>query len=353
MSSPFITDGQHEASLAQQEILRLQDMITNMGHAIQQLEMNQVPRTTTSFKSPKVNTPDTFKGLRSQVNSFITQLDIYFTLCPHQFTGELDKILFASSFLRDAAFNWFEPQLRQLTQQASGSLQTPSAHTVTTYLGFKAALRVTFGDVDEVATAERQIKGLKQKGSASLYTTDFQRISSHLHWDEAPLMFFYYNGLKEDLKDELSRDDKPKTLMTLMEKAIKIDNRLFERKKEKLQKFGPHQHQQASPGFSSHEPMDLSATTSKFKKSTNPAPHQVQQGVQNKKHTRLTPEERHHRLQNNLCLFCGSAGHIVKECKLARQKHSVSSCCEHYEDFEHSEDECSDLASDDDEEPKN
>lgn len=40
----------------------------------------------------------------------------------------------------------------------------------------------------------------------------------------------FYNGLKEDVKDELYKEDRPKTLDEYIAKVVKIDDRLYARK---------------------------------------------------------------------------------------------------------------------------
>ncbi|WP_254558398.1 hypothetical protein, partial [Salmonella enterica] len=44
-----------------------------------------------------------------------------------------------------------------------------------------------------------------------------------------------YEGLKEEVKDELSRQDRPEEFLKYVELAIKLDNRLYERRKERRQ----------------------------------------------------------------------------------------------------------------------
>jgi len=46
-------------------------------------------------------------------------------------------------------------------------------------------------------------------------------------------MSLFYEGLKEVVKDELSKEDWPPTLMEFANKAIKIDIRQYTRRQEK------------------------------------------------------------------------------------------------------------------------
>ena len=265
---------------------------------------------------PKVQTPDLYHGDRRKLKGFLMQLDIYFTLRPHQFTSDIQKIYFAASYLRGAAFNFFEPYIRRL----GGSSQNTTIPLITSYNQFQEELIRTFGDINETATAQRELQKLRQITSAAQYTTEFRRITSHLTWNEDALIFTYYQGLKSPLKDELSKEERPTTLQTLIEKAVRLDDRLFERRMEKNQDWHPtrisnNHFSSATPKHSAPEPMDLDASIKT--PTSNPAP-QPAGNSQKSKRGKLTPAERKHRMDNNLCLYCGKGGHKVQECYSAQ-----------------------------------
>lgn len=67
----------------------------------------------------------------------------------------------------------------------------------------------------------------------STYATEFQQITSHLSWNEEALCFQFFQGLKDNIKDELAREPLPAVMEDLIEKSVRIDNRLFERKLER------------------------------------------------------------------------------------------------------------------------
>ena len=85
-----------------------------------------------------------------------------------------------------------------------------------------------FGEVDEQQQAEKAILAIKQKGSASRYTADFKQLQAKIDWDDAPLKTAYYNGLKENVKDEVSRSNRLDSLLDIVKLAVRIDNQLYE-----------------------------------------------------------------------------------------------------------------------------
>jgi len=78
----------------------------------------------------------------------------------------------------------------------------------------KFKLRITriFGDIDEERTSERHIRALNQKGPASSYAAEFQQYANRTQWDNAALTAQFYQGLKDCVKDNIVRGDRPKDL---------------------------------------------------------------------------------------------------------------------------------------------
>lgn len=265
----------------------------------------------------KCNLPETFHGTRSKLPSFISALRIYISMNSIQFTTEKSKVLFAISFLKDAAFSWVEPFVRNAMDPTVAEEES----FFNNFEEFLAELQLTFGDIDRKAKAERDIQFVRQKTSVSLYATEFQQIASHLDWNEPALVFQFYKGLKESVKDEVSRLGRPNTLTEIIETSVRLDNRLYERNLERKPQSTTHanvrnhssRHQKASHHNSNYhgpKPMDIDAiSTPTTQRHRGP----------------LSAQERLHRTRNNLCMFCGKPGHRVADCFLAAKKATSSS----------------------------
>ncbi|KFY47014.1 hypothetical protein V494_00226 [Pseudogymnoascus sp. VKM F-4513 (FW-928)] len=106
-----------------------------------------------------------------------------------------------------------------------------------TWKGFTNAITQAFGDIDAKRTVERTLSGLTQKGSAVFYTAQFQQYANRTDWNDEALKNQYYRGLKDFIKDEMARSDRPNNLREMIEMSQKIDNQHYERKLEK----GGHQ----------------------------------------------------------------------------------------------------------------
>ena len=268
---------------------------------------NTPPVTTSTMTShhrePKMNNPAHFDGKRSELSDFLTQLRMIFRAQPSKFSTEDSKVMFAASFLRGTAFRWIQPQLEK----------DPLPYELSTFSSFAQELKRVFGDPEEVATAERTLTTLKQIGSASAYASKFMRISSSVEWNDSALRYQFYSGLKDIIKDELCKLDRPESLAKLMEIAIRIDNRIHERRLEKgpsrppmktttTQVPAPSTFQLVDRG---PQPMDIDAARRKFKP--------------------LSEEEKQRRRMLNLCLYCGQPGHQAMSCPNKGRPTQVSS----------------------------
>lgn len=179
--------------------------------------------------------PPTFDGKKDELPGFLTHLKAFQMFYQKDLQQEVDKVFSAAAFLRGDALNWFEPiQKDYLDWNHDPKRQDKLTKEVFGSFGaFEKRLRETFGDPDEERTAEQQLRNLKQRGSAADYTAKFRQITARLGWDDEPLMAAYYAGLKDEVKDELTKLDRPEEFTDYIATAVKIDNRLYERRMEK------------------------------------------------------------------------------------------------------------------------
>ncbi|SOV02229.1 uncharacterized protein UDID_19148 [Ustilago sp. UG-2017a] len=167
--------------------------------------------------------PEVFAGERGHLEPFLAQVDVFLRLNPGRFINNSDQILWLSTLLCGVAHQWFYPHLSAVNPPA----------WLTDYPLFIHQLRVVFGDPDRIATAKREIEALAQTTSVANYLTQFRQLQMTLNWGEDAMAWFFYRGLKENVKDDLSRSGKPTDLETLIQRSLKIDNRIAERISEK------------------------------------------------------------------------------------------------------------------------
>jgi hypothetical protein len=97
-----------------------------------------------------------------------------------------------------------------------------------------------FGYFNEKRLAEQQLQELKQKESANCYLLNFQRISAKLKWSKKALVAQFYTGLRNDVKDKISKKLQADNLNAFLWNAIFINRCLYKRQIEKGRKTGPY-----------------------------------------------------------------------------------------------------------------
>jgi hypothetical protein len=313
------------------------DRITQLEETIARME-EQLRRTASLSPAPavpavrpsepKIAAPEYFHGHRTKLTTFLTQVSMVIELQPNRYPMERSKVLYTASFLRDTAFLWFQPNLEK----------DPEPEMMTSYNKFCRALRDTSGDPDEEATAERNIFSLRQKGSASSYISEFQRNSTLTQWDDHALAAQFYRGLKEGIKDEIARVGRPHTLKEMMDTALRIDNRLYERSLERgsgtqftsttttsTRSFGGNKSYSNNSSFTPRSSPSTGTTTSTtYTRQSFPSRNDRATSslpINNK--GKLTSEEYQRRKDQDLCLYCGSKDHTVAKCPLAKPNSSA------------------------------
>ncbi|KAF4426118.1 hypothetical protein F53441_14149, partial [Fusarium austroafricanum] len=186
-----------------------------------QARMNDQPattkRTTTRaerdvgerLKPPK---PDPFKGQASDVVPFLTRMKAYFSLFPNGFSSPKAKMLFTVPLLQGTASNWFEPILKDyLTYKHNEVAQEQETQNIFADWGnFEIALKDNFGMVNEERQAATKLIALRQDKSCAAYSARFR---------------------------QLAAKTQPDNMTEYVAMAIKIDERQYERRKEKAERM--------------------------------------------------------------------------------------------------------------------
>lgn len=120
------------------------------------------------------------------------------------------------TLLKGPAFDWMEAHVTDYMENKGqkGKLVEDDMFDETltifkTWDGFKRRISRVFGDIDQERTSERFIQNLRQRGSAATYTAEFQQHSGKTDWDNTALKAQYYWGLKDHVKDEIARSERP------------------------------------------------------------------------------------------------------------------------------------------------
>jgi hypothetical protein len=256
--------------------------------------------------------PPTFDGKKEELSGFLTHVKAYHLFYGRDLVMEADKVFSAAAFLRGNALAWFEPIQRDYLDQKEEVQDELTKKVFGRFAYFEMKLRETFGDPDEDRTCEQQLRNLRQKGSTAEYTTKFRQITSRLGWDDEPLMAAYYAGLKDDVKDELVKMDRPKQFDSYVAAAIKIDNRQYERRMERRgqnpvrinQTYKANTGQRRGNAFVPSRPRNIA-----YAHTTNPGPMELGNLQKGPKKD----------LKDVKCYNCDKNGHYARDCRQAKR----------------------------------
>ncbi|SPC65050.1 uncharacterized protein UHOD_11017 [Ustilago sp. UG-2017b] len=215
------------------------------------------------------------------------------------FINDSDQILWFSTLLRGVAHQWFYPHLSAVNPPA----------WLADYSLFVNQLCIVFGDPDRIATAKREIEVLSQTTSVTNYLTQFGWLQMTLNWDKDAMAWFFYRGLKENIKDDLSCSGKPTNLEALIQRSLKIDNHIAEQISEKKRTIT----QSANPTLM---PVSNPPVAPTVAHPSSPSALRVPLTTAGK----LDLDKYKHRQANNLCIYCASSEHVVTDCPIIKSK---------------------------------
>ena len=302
-------------------LLQMQEMFAKLTEALtkqgQDGSRQSTPESTyrsSESKEPKVNPPMEFSGDRTQLRSFIVQLELVFQLQPSRYDTDIKKVGYACGFLRGTPANLFNA-LR---------IAKADHEILTSWEKFVEHLKVNFGDVDKRLTAKNAIYELRQTGSAADYFGKLQQYVTILGWpDNDFLVEHARRGLKSELRDEIARSrENFTTIAELMRFVVPLDIRLYERKRERekeeelvkkrtVAKIEKEERVRtttamvggtSAPPVPARSPLRMSATSSR----STPVP--AQRGP------RIPKDEIDRRRSSGECLKCCSTSHMMAEC---------------------------------------
>jgi Retrotransposon gag protein len=225
-----ITKGElAQLSLAFNSCKAMAEQVHSLATEIAQLRLLSPtgPRTTAQ-PVPKILQPDPFTGDRLELDTYLTRCQHVFLTQPSLFLTEQQKVLYAASYLKGAAYSWMKP----LVQEYAKGLIVPVEFT--SFQQYSESLTRMYGDPDIVKSITRELNALGQTSSVSAYASEFRRLQAYVAWNDQALLDRFYDGLRDNVKDGLVHENpRPKTLETLITAALRIDARIYERILEK------------------------------------------------------------------------------------------------------------------------
>ena len=172
------------------------------------------------FKEPKISFLERFDGTCSQFRGFLNHVQLVIQMHWTRYPIQASRVGLVGTLLSGSTLSWFAPLLEQ------------KSPLLDDFEAFIEEFKACFGDTDSVRTTINKICRLRQGDLLdSAYVADFRLLPSDISWDEQALMEQSRYGLHNDVKDLLlTFQEDPKSLTKAISRAVRCDNRLFERR---------------------------------------------------------------------------------------------------------------------------
>ena len=279
-----VSELQEFGTTYQEKFSQLQGLVQSQQGEIIELQ-RQLLDVRGAAADTRMPLPSKFNGDRRQYRGFLNPCRIYFRMHPAPFSTDEKKVLFIVNLLTDEALAWASPYVEV------------DSHLLHGLDVFITAMSQVFDDPNRCATAEARLHSLQQgRRSVAEYAAEFRRWVSDTNWNPAAQRSQFRRGLSEAIKDELARLEAPDDLDDFIQVCVRIDQRLTERRKERLWSQGDR------PTYS------FSSTTQQV---AQPPIEPMQVDAVRKN---LSVAEKERRLAEGLCLYCGEPGHIAIKC---------------------------------------
>lgn len=229
-------------------------------------------------REPRLPPPETYAGDPGSCQSFLTQCE------PTTFPSEESKVAYVITLLSGKARDW------------GTAMWTNRVDIQSDFKLFSEEMRKVFDRSKHGREAAREVLQLRQgRQSVSDFAIQFRTLAVSAGWNSEAMYDVFFNGLSEDVKDQLVPHDLPEDFDRLVEMAIRVDVRLGQRRRVRRPLV--------SPCPVPRPPSPVSCPVS----SDSSEPMQVDR-------TRLSPAERERRWRTKACLYCGQQGHFVDAC---------------------------------------
>ncbi|KAJ0069562.1 hypothetical protein NL108_008511 [Boleophthalmus pectinirostris] len=197
--------------------------------------------------------PEPYNGDLGKTKGFLLQCKTVFTCQPLTFSTDHSKVAFITGLLRGRALDWAEAML--------GGRGVESV----SYSEFFADFKRVFTHPDYETNAAKGLLDLHQGNkSVADYSIQFRILAEESGWNDAALKGVFWRGLTDTLKDQLAARDETTSLEELISLAIRLDNRLRERCRERTaRQVSPFPH--SGGVLVSHTPTDPSSSRIQLK----------------------------------------------------------------------------------------
>ena len=140
----------------------------------------------------KISVLKLFTEKREKLQAFLIKLELYIKFNTDKFIHKMNKDLFVTFYLKNAAFNWINFQLHKFLDKSSQKKEWNETSIYSDFQKFKKDLWQIFRIINEKQTAKQQFYILWQTELMIIYAVKFQHIAVLTEWNDKALTSQYY-----------------------------------------------------------------------------------------------------------------------------------------------------------------
>ena len=140
-----------------------------------------------------------------------------------------NKVIYIGMHLIGKPLKWFQPYLLKAQANKITTTNKKVRYMFSLQEEFKSQLVQMYRNSKKEKTVTQKLYKLRQTVSAMIYITEFQVLLVQMDWSKKSLMAQYKKGLKSKMLDTLVLIEDPKNMQELINKVVKINNRIYQR----------------------------------------------------------------------------------------------------------------------------
>ena len=260
-------------------------------------------------RSEKLPDIPKFSGKKDELREWVTQLNLKLFVNQDRFTNPKAGLLYAISRLEGRAMAQVQPYVK-----SHNEVSIPDV------AGLLAMLERAFGDPDKKATAQRELRSLRQANKEfHVYLSDFQRIAPDTNFDEEAMRSALLEGISDELKQLMVTQITPEDLDELVTLLQRLDTRQRNVNASLRKPYPPRSAPPSSGvGTPPHNPLSggvaLPRSVSSSAASPSPLPAAEPMDLSATHRGKLPQAEVTRRMNEGLCRYCGGSGHFAAVC---------------------------------------
>ena len=151
-------------------------------------------------------------------------MNVYMSAQSYQLDTESNKVMLAINYLTDKIADWIQSYINRKFHSESNKNEKEKMFN--NYNKFVNKITAVFELINLKRKTECKLEHFKQKKSILIYTTNFKQIIFILNWNDETYVSLFYQKLKDEIKNKLTKIEWSNDLDKIIKIAVQINNHL-------------------------------------------------------------------------------------------------------------------------------